>query len=67
MFKEKSVGIAAVFAMAIAISVVAVPEASADNDTLKGALIGAGVGGLIGGKEGAVVGGVGGAIIGANK
>ena len=67
MLVRRFSGLLAATALAFAFGTLSVDEAYADNDTLKGAVIGAGVGGLIGGKEGAIVGGVGGAIIGANK
>lgn len=51
---------------ALSFAVIPAPAAHA-NDTLKGAVIGGGVGALIGGSEGAAVGAIGGAIIGANN
>ena len=56
-----------IFATPFAFGLLPASEASAKNETLKGAVIGAGVGGLIGGSKGAVIGGVGGAIIGSSK
>mgnify|MGYP001818216007 CR=1 FL=1 len=64
---RKFTGTIVAAALVLAAGVFQANEARADNDTLKGAVIGAGVGGLIGGKEGAVVGGVGGAIIGSQR
>lgn len=63
--------------LALSLSLAPVSGAYADSkkkrkdqekeDTVKGALIGAGVGALIGGSKGAVAGGIAGAIIGKNK
>lgn len=66
MVIRKLSGTIAATTLVLAAGLFTAEQAHADNDALKGAVIGAGVGGLIGGKEGAIVGGVGGAIIGAN-